>query len=118
MSTKRTLVLALAAGFVGGIASQLIALAPVLAQSQTAVPTEIRAQSFVVMDETGAPRAAFGIAKMDGRSSANPFSSPTPRAQQPIIEATEEKGHLHWINLNVGRDMIPEKGTPTLLPPQ
>jgi len=79
MSTKATLVLALAAGFLGGIASQHIALAPVFAQSQAPIPIEVRAQSFVVVDSAGKPRGAFGIDPKDG----------------PTVEVTDSKDHAY-----------------------
>jgi hypothetical protein len=120
MSTKTTLALALAAGFLGGIASQHITIAPVFAQAPTLIPTEIRAQRFVAVDETGMPRAVFGINGKDGPSSAN------PKARQPIIEVMDPKGRLYWMSLaegnvldpNVRAEIVREKGIPTLLPRQ
>lgn len=80
MSNKTTLTLALAAGFIGGIASQRIAPASVHAQTQTP-PLEIRAQSFVVVDQGGLPRGAFGIDRQNG---------------WPIVEITDPNGHAYW----------------------
>jgi len=79
MSTKTTLALALAAGFLGGIASQRLA-APVFAQTQTPGPKEIRAESFVVVDGTGTPRGVFGI---------------DTKNQLPAVEIIDSKGHAY-----------------------
>lgn len=80
MSNRTTVTIALAAGFIGGIASQRIIPALVHAQTQTPAP-EIRAQSFVVVDAKGVPRGAFGIdAKKDW----------------PTVEITDPEGHAYW----------------------
>jgi hypothetical protein len=63
MSTKTTIALAIAAGFLGGIASQRIVPAPVMAQDQGTVPQEIRAHKFVLVDDTGVDRGVFGFNK-------------------------------------------------------
>jgi hypothetical protein len=63
MGTKKTIALALAAGFIGGIVSQRIAPPSIYAQAQTQIPNEIRAERFVIVDENGTPRGAFGIDK-------------------------------------------------------
>lgn len=77
MSTKTTFVLALAAGFLGGIVSQHVALPLVYAQEPTPIPTEIRAESFVIVDQDGKPRGAFGINKKWG----------------PAVEIIDSKDH-------------------------
>lgn len=59
MSPRTTIVLALAAGFVGGTISQRIV--PVHAQDQPSVPQEIRAHKFVLVDESGVDRGVFGF---------------------------------------------------------
>jgi hypothetical protein len=107
MSTKTTLVLALAAGFLGGIASQHIALPPVFAQSQTPIPTEIRAQSFVIVDGNGKPRGAFGV----------------DRKGDPMIELTDQDGYPMWTRwtwaLKGGPLMLHDKSIkPHLVPAQ
>jgi hypothetical protein len=81
MSTKTTIAVAVIAGFVGGIVSQRIAPIAVHAQAPTPVQKEIRAESFVIVDENRIPRGAFGI---DGKG-------------EPHLEATDAKGHLYWI---------------------
>ena len=60
MNTKFTITLALVAGFIGGLASRYSAPASVHAQAP-AVPQEIRAHKFVLVDETGVARGVFGI---------------------------------------------------------
>jgi hypothetical protein len=104
MSARTTLVLALAAGFLGGIASQHITLLPVYAQSQTPIPKEIRAESFVIVDENGAPRGVFGIDKKDG----------------PIVEITDSKGHAYRARFSSdGVAPFPHWfAKPSLVPPQ
>jgi hypothetical protein len=99
MSTKATFALALTAGFLGGIVSQRIGLPLVYAQAATPIPTEIRAQSFVVVDSAGKPRGAFGIDPRGG----------------PMIEITDSKGHAllpRWVSLCLS------ECKPTLVPPQ
>jgi hypothetical protein len=66
MSTRTTLILAVAAGFIGGIVSQHLALTPVFAQASTPAAKEIRAEKLVIVDEHGLPRGAFGINPKDG----------------------------------------------------
>ncbi|SPF35687.1 exported hypothetical protein [Candidatus Sulfopaludibacter sp. SbA4] len=60
MNAKFTITLALAAGFLGGLASRYLGPAPVYAQAP-ASPPEIRAQKFVLVDEAGVARGVFGI---------------------------------------------------------
>jgi len=62
MNTKFAITLALAAGFIGGLASRYSGPARVFAQAP-ASPQEIRAQKFVLVDETGVARGVFGIEK-------------------------------------------------------
>ncbi len=76
MSTKFTITLALAAGFIGGFASRYSTPAPVLAQTLV-IPEESRAHKFVLVDENGTSRGVFGI-ESNGA---------------PEIEITDPKGH-------------------------
>ena len=85
MSTKTTIFLAIAAGFLGGIASQHISPPMVHAQAQPLIPKEIRAESFVIVDENGIPRGAFGIDKKGF----------------PTVEATDAKGHVYLHGLDI-----------------
>ena len=61
MSTKTTIALAIAAGFMGGIASQRIMPVPVRAQEQASIPQEIRAHKFVLVNDAGVDLGVFGI---------------------------------------------------------
>jgi hypothetical protein len=79
MSTKSSLALALAAGFIGGVVSHYLVPVPVQAQAQTAIPAEIRAQEFVLVDNTGAVKGAFGF-----------------EGGAPTIEAMDIKGHVYF----------------------
>src|SRR5580704_17764186 len=101
MSTKATLMLAVAAGFFGGIPSQRIVLTPVFAQTPTPAAKEIRAEKFVIVDEIGLPRGAFGINPKDGWAT---------------IEFTGEKEQLRrvtWIAAGWAG-----KGKSSVVPPQ
>lgn len=66
MSTRTTIAIALAAGFIGGIASQRIMPAPVHAQDQSQVTPEVRAHKFVLVDEAGVDRGVIGFAEFRG----------------------------------------------------
>jgi hypothetical protein len=78
MVTKFTLFLAMAAGFIGGLASRY-AGSPVVYAQAPAVPQEIRAQRFVLIDETGVALGVFGIEKNGG----------------PEIEVMDSKGRVY-----------------------
>jgi hypothetical protein len=78
MSTKATVVLAFVAGLTGGTVSQRLVGAPVRAQAPAPEAKEIRAERFVLVDENGTPRGAFGI-------DANSL---------PTLELIDKKGHL------------------------
>jgi hypothetical protein len=80
MTNKTTFVLALAAGFLGGIVSQHIMPPPVYAQAQSPVPREIRAESFVIVDTNGVPRGAFAVNGKNGR---------------PTLEMRDRSGRLN-----------------------
>lgn len=60
MSTKFTIALAITSGLAGGLASRYVGTTPVHAQAP-AIPQEIRAQKFVLVDEAGVAQGAFGI---------------------------------------------------------
>ena len=66
MNAKTTVVLAFAAGLTGGIVSHLAVSTPVRAQAPSPLPKEIRAEKFVIVDDNGSPRGAFGIRDKDG----------------------------------------------------
>jgi hypothetical protein len=65
MSSKTTVVLAIAAGLLGGIASQR-AIPTVQAQVLPPVLQEIRAHKFVLVNEAGVDLGVFGIAADKG----------------------------------------------------
>jgi hypothetical protein len=101
MSTRTTLILAVAAGFIGGIASQHLAITPVFAKEPSPAAKKIRAEKFVLVDENGLPRGAFGINPKDG---------------WPTIEFTGEKEQIRRVTY-----YLPGwtgKGKPLVVPPQ
>jgi hypothetical protein len=63
MSTRTTVAFAIAAGFIGGVASQRIMPTPVRAQEQASVPREVRAHRFALVDDAGVNRGVFGFNK-------------------------------------------------------
>ena len=101
MSTRTTLLLAIFAGFFGGIISRRIALTPVFAQTLTPATKEIRAERFVVVDENGLPRGAFGIDTKSG---------------WPIIEFTDSKGHVRRLRYEVEGPGLSAKGKSSVVP--
>jgi hypothetical protein len=60
MSNNFTVLLAVVAGCAGGIVSRYASPSAVHAQAP-ALQQEVRAQKFVLVDKSGAPRGAFGI---------------------------------------------------------
>jgi hypothetical protein len=79
MNRKTNFVLALAAGLLGGLISRYINPIPAYAQAQSA-PKEIRAQSFVLVNELGAP---FGLLGFDPSG-------------VPIIKLVDVRGRTIW----------------------
>jgi hypothetical protein len=79
MNRKINLILALAAGLLGGLISRYINPIPAYAQTQSA-PKAIRAQSFVLVDEQG---TAFGLLGF------------TPKGV-PVIKLLDERGRTIW----------------------
>jgi hypothetical protein len=80
MSNKLTAAIALAAGFIGGSLSQRIT--PVLAQNQAPVQEVVRARKFLLVDEQGVDRGAFGFYKDE---KGRPY---------PSIEFMRGNGHV------------------------
>lgn len=68
MNRKLNVGLSLAAGLLGGWLSHYVPLRAVHAQAQNQATREVRAQSFVVVNEQGAPVGVFGLEK-DGTAS-------------------------------------------------
>jgi hypothetical protein len=97
MNRNLTLILAFAAGLLGGVLSRWITPTPVLAQAQatppassTPVPKEIRAQRFTLVGEDGAVLGTFGNDSMmrervNGRLRGN-----------PTIKLFDESGKEIW----------------------
>ena len=79
MSNKFTVFLAATAGFAGGFLSRYASPSPAYAQAPT-VQQEVRARKFVLVDENGSTRGAFGI-ETDGTVQ---------------IEVTDDKGRM-WL---------------------
>ena len=98
MDKNMTLVLAFAAGVVGGMLSHYLTPTIALAQSQNVAPKEVRAQSFVLVDAKGVARGVFAI-------ETNGF---------PTIEAMSEGGRIYRLT----RQPNLRHPTPTLLPIQ
>ena len=59
LNPKLTPTLSLAAGLLGGLLSRYVS--PTTALAQVAVPTEIRAQKFTLVDENGTVRGVFAV---------------------------------------------------------
>ena len=74
------LVLAFAAGLVGGLVPFYLAPPAVFAQAQKAAPKEIQAQNFVLVNSQGNPMGLFGF---------NPQG-------KPIIKLVDERGMTIW----------------------
>ena len=74
---KLNVALALAAGFVGGALSHYLAPAPVRAEALPPVPAEVRARSFLLVNEYGSVIGKFTAAR-GGRPSIRLFD-PTGR---------------------------------------
>ena len=89
MSPKTTIILALAAGFLGGTLSQRVM--QVHAQE---IPQEIRAHRFVLVDESGVNRGVLGFGK-DGSAG---------------IEVMDKKNHVWGLQYNdfQHRGMLPD----------
>ncbi|HKO04075.1 MAG TPA: hypothetical protein VJW51_04975 [Candidatus Acidoferrales bacterium] len=75
-----SLALAFAAGLAGGLLSQGIATKPVLAESPAPTPKEVRAQSFVLVNEAGSVLGKFSL---DGGG-------------RPAIRLFDSKGREIW----------------------
>jgi hypothetical protein len=99
MSTKATIAIALTAGFVGGFVGQHVVPKSVHAQGSASIPAEIRAERFVIVDEKGTPRGAFGIDEKG----------------YPLVEATDAKGQLFFIRWGFP---LFGKGRPKVIPAQ
>ena len=82
--TKLSLLLALSAGFTGGLLSRYAIPERVFAQAsppKEAAPKEIRAQGFILLDGAGRTAGAFAVEKKDGK---------------PNILLFDDQGNVIW----------------------
>lgn len=86
MNNKLTILLALAAGMIGGLVSRYFVPTSVFAQAASS-PQEIRVLRFVLVDENGAARGAFGF-ESNGA---------------PLIEVADSKGRIYNTEMQLGR---------------
>jgi len=106
MSTRVTLVIAIAGGFIGGMASRSWFPELAHAQAPTPAPAEIRAQKFVLVDAHGVARGVFGI-EQNGA---------------PLVEVMDKKGRVWDVRFYPTsvkaffHDPPMLQGKPTLLP--
>ena len=80
MTRKLNVILALAAGLLGGIVSRYLTPTAVFAQTQAPVPKEIKAQNFVIVNEDGKTLGVFGF----------------DRNGTPMVRLTDENGRTIW----------------------
>jgi hypothetical protein len=79
---KLNLALSIAAGLLGGVLSHYVWTQPVQAQSRIPAPKEIRAQSFVLVDDKGAVQGVFSIDE--------------PRVGRPSVKLFDSDGREIW----------------------
>jgi len=77
---SNVVILAFAAGLVGGLVQSSVAPVAVFAQAQKAAPKEIQAQNFVLVNSQGNPMGLFGF---------------DPQGK-PIIKLVDERGKTIW----------------------
>jgi hypothetical protein len=80
MNSKLTLTIAIAAGLAGGLLSRFVVPTSAQAQVPPSAPKEIRAQSFVLVDQKGTPYGLLGF---------------SPQGQ-PIIKLLDARGQTLW----------------------
>jgi hypothetical protein len=88
MNQKWTLILALAAGFVGSALFHGLSLVSVYAQVPSAAPKEVRAQSFVLVDNSNTALGRFAI--------RNPASVSRERYRSGYIQLFDSSGNEIW----------------------
>ena len=79
---RLTFVLSIAAGLLGGGLSHYVWTQPVHAQSQTPAPKEIRAQSFVLVNDKGEVQGVFSFDE--------------PKVGRPSIRLFDGNGREIW----------------------
>jgi hypothetical protein len=109
MNTKLTITLALAAGFLGGLASRDFGPAPVYAQAP-AVPQEIRAHKFVLIDDAGVARGVFGM-ESNGYPQIEVYQ---PKGRRGFVAVYQAVGWSAVHGIFAGG--LPGPKRPTLLP--
>jgi hypothetical protein len=101
MTAKLTATLCLAAGLLGGIASRYISPDLTHAQAQTPVAKEIRAQAFILEDESG---NVMGRLRAIQGTPGMPPPPPGARLKEPLtpgqhfgtLQLLDEKGRVLW----------------------
>jgi hypothetical protein len=78
MNRNLNVILALAAGLAGGVASRFLTPTPAFAQAS--IPKEIKAQKFVIVNSEGKALGVFGFDR-DGT---------------PMVKLTDENGRMLW----------------------
>lgn len=81
MNNKLVIVLAFAAGLVGGLLSRYVAPPTTFAQNQAPVTKEFRAEGFTLVDSTNRPVGTFASAP------AGPLPPPPPPGAAPLPES-------------------------------
>jgi hypothetical protein len=101
MSNKTTIALALAAGFIGGTISQHI-----LPTTVHASESVVRAHRFLLVDEKGVDRGAFG------------FYTDDQGAELPALEVMRRNGHVSTPGgLKVDGHLLPDETCTTCAKP-
>jgi hypothetical protein len=77
---RNVVILAFAAGLIGGLVQNAIAPIAVFAQAKKAAPKEIQAQNFILVISEGKPMGLFGF---------------DPQGK-PIIKLVDERGKTIW----------------------
>ena len=117
MNNKLTIVIALAAGLLGGTLTRYVAPPTALAQNPAPTSKEIRAQSFTLVDsanrtvgafttEVGAPTALPGVAPIPPTPNPSPVPPSGRGPSAPRIVLRDSSGREIW---------SPE-GTPRIVP--
>jgi hypothetical protein len=102
MSTKITIALAVASGFIGGMVSQHIMGTAVLAREQASTVQEVRAHKFVLVDDAGIARGIFGF---EGKKTRNAIAAGSPNVE--MMDATGHRYGFATNQWNTG-DLLPE----------
>jgi hypothetical protein len=85
MNKALTIALALAAGFGGGLLTRYLAPPVAFAQNQTPVATEIRAQSFVLVDSSDRAVGTFAYDGVTGEPLMLRMHQPIPQPTRIVL---------------------------------